>query len=146
MPEQVIQLPDPAKLLKKVLAEAQFQNTDIGGAVFSMLDSLSYDIVSNGWEWSDATDDLMQEVINILARDIDSLRTDDVETEPEETEETETKEVVDTETEDEDEEDIPSNEVEDANDSEDSVDGDIPVLEELETNEGQGSEVAQPQG
>jgi hypothetical protein len=86
MPEQnTTELPDPAKLLKKVLAEAHFDNTDIGGAVFSLLDSLSYDITSQGLEdsWSDATEDLMQEVINILAKDYDEIRTDDVDEEDE---------------------------------------------------------------
>lgn len=85
MSEKEQELPDPAKLLKKVLAEAHFDNTDIGGVVFSMLDSLSYDFIANGWEHSDATEDLMQEVINILAKDYDDLRSDDTEEEEDET-------------------------------------------------------------
>lgn len=106
MPE-TNELPDPAKLLKKVLAEAQFENTDIGGAVFSLLDSLSYDITSQGLEesWSDATEDLMQEVINILAKDYDEIRTDDEDEEDDlEGKEIDTVVVDDVEVEDEEEE------------------------------------------
>lgn len=84
MSEKENELPDPAKLLKKVLAEAHFENTDIGGVVFSMLDSLSFDIIATGFEHSDATEDLMQEVVNILAKDYDDIRTDDLEDEEDE--------------------------------------------------------------
>lgn len=76
---------NPAQVLKKALADANFQNTDIGGTMFALLDSMTSDIIEGDYEFSDTTQELAQELINILADDLDEIRTEEDEEEEEET-------------------------------------------------------------
>lgn len=67
----------PIQVIKRAIGTATFSHTDIGGLVFSLLDSLDSDMIGLGVdEFSETTESISQELVNTLAGDLDDYRTD----------------------------------------------------------------------
>lgn len=75
-----------AEIIKLALSHATFENKDIGGLVFGLLDSLASDMILTEFEESDTTVSLMSDVIDTIRDELDDIagRIDDEEEEEEE--------------------------------------------------------------
>lgn len=57
---------NPAKMLKIALGYATFDNKDLGGAVFALVDSMVDDYISGGFTNSDTTDSLTSDLLTVI--------------------------------------------------------------------------------
>ena len=57
---------NPAQILKIALGHASFDNKDIGGSTFSLLDSLSADMIYAGFNSSETTDSIIEDLLEII--------------------------------------------------------------------------------
>lgn len=75
-----------AEVLKLALSHATFENKDIGGYVYSLLDSLAADQVYVEFEESDTTVSIMSDLVDAIREEVDDIagRIDDEDDEEDE--------------------------------------------------------------
>lgn len=130
----------PAKMLKIALGYATFDNKDLSGAVFSLVDSMVDDYISGGYNTSDTTDSLISDLFDVIRAENEEIQGRLLDEDPDEDDEDEVPivddmdeeierppftEVDDDEEDDEDDEDDPESDTGFDDDDEDDDDDEI---------------------
>lgn len=79
----------PAKMLKIALGYATFDNKDLSGAVFSLVDSMVDDYISGGYNTSDTTDSLISDLFDVIRAENEEIQGRLLDEDPDEDEEDE---------------------------------------------------------